>query len=361
LSIFASYICISICKEKIVTGGGKENKKKKKGNKKRKLGKIRIADRAKDADRDAPVDFPYRSTFMPPVSDMFNRLKVIAETPPHDWERKTDTTIAVVHRKFPEDYEATDSITDHFVEPVRIACRERGKLSPAAAWVEMRDSGRKLPVDDRARRELVYNTTRGCNLFNGALAAYLAGRFGGNGCDILDCTAGWGDRLIAAHAAGARSYTGWDTNPDLQAVYKKIGDTFKNETKWRVTLGPFEEEAERFKPGGNLASRFDVAFVCPPYFDIEVYQGKQTSTELHDTEQRWYDEFYIPTVRAAAGGIRPGGYIMAYVMPGRMYQSANNVLLAAGYVYCGAVEFKQIVTDVNTTHRDTFIWRKKKQ
>ena len=323
------------------------------------LAKERISDKAREDDRDPSEDFPYRSAIMPPVGEMFARLQDLAKDPPESWD-KADGKLAVVRRTYPEDYDNTDSITDHFVERVRIGCRERGEDSPAAAWAKIREES-NLPDGTRERRELVYAKARGCNLFNGALAAYLVGRFGARG-RVLDCTSGWGDRLFAAGAGEAIEYRGWDTNPDLQPVYAKIGATIEaagHKLDWKIELAPFESAAPLFRPGGKYHSYFDMAFLCPPYFDKEVYQGPDTSTEAHQTEERWYSGFYRPAVRAAAGGLRPGGHLLAYVPPGRMQRETAAIMEGLGFEDRGAVGFQQIVVGKRPIDRDTFVWRRR--
>jgi hypothetical protein len=325
------------------------------------------AEQARPEDETPPEGFPYRSAYLPPVPEMFARLKALAAAPPREWEDSPSKgtvegpegpmpRLALVRRTYPGDFDAADSITDHFVEPVRILCRERGEDSPAAAWRRLVASGRPLPADPRARRELVYARARGCNLFNAALAVYLLGRFGAR--DVLDCTAGWGDRLVAAHAAGARLYRGWDTNPKLQPVYAAIGAALPGGVDWEVALGPFEGAAARFGPDGDLAGQFDTTLFCPPYFDKEVYQGPGTSTEAHPTAERWYAEFYRPAVRAGGRGLGPGGHFLAYVTEGRMRQEAGAVLAAEGFEFLGAVGFQQVLAGGPGPIRDTFVWRR---
>jgi len=325
---------------------------------------------------DEPRDFPYRTAYMPAPLEMFDRLREIGRgADPWDetsrTSRSADNRLAVVRRTFPEDFDKTDSLTDHFVEPVRIRCRERDEPAPATAWRRLSKHERaptiemagvvkiiRISSDTRAQRERVYAVARGCNLFNNALAVYLLRRFKSK--KILDATAGWGDRLLAAHVVGAELYRGWDTNPALQAVYASIADALNPRVAidWLVTKAPFESARARFAPGGDLSGRFDTALFCPPYFDKELYLGPNTSTDSHPTVSRWYAGFYRPAVAAAAGGLQPGGHFLAYVTAGRMHDEAAAVLKTAGLVYLGRVGFQQIVDGKEGAIRDTFVWRR---
>ncbi len=217
-----------------------------------------------------------------------------------------------------------------------------------------------LPHSTRDKREIVYNRARGCNLYNTALGTYLFKHYGGK--SILDCTAGWGDRLIAAYAADANFYRGWDTNPALQPVYNQIGRTIQDlgyNMDWKIELGSFESARQRFLPSGDLHNRFTGVILAPPFFDKELYQGDDTSTSLYPTINTWYTKFYEPMIASAVNALQPGGHIVAYITQGRMFNTMNQKLKNAGMTYLGIVGFQQEVSGhPGGMIRDTFVWRK---
>lgn len=304
-------------------------------------------------------DFPYRRAYMPPFTEMFARLQDIARDPPREWSEAGEGRLGIVERTFPEEYEQTDSLSDHFSEKERISCHEEGKQSPAEVWMALRQRD-DLPRGARDRREAVYKEARGCNLFNAALATYLLKHY--NARNILDCAAGWGDRLIAAYAAGAIAYRGWDTNALLQDSYDNIGVALreyfhKSTLDWDIVPAPFESASPRFGPGGDLQHKFDIVFFSPPFYRKELYRGSVTSTTLHVTEDKWYENFYKPAIRAAAGALVPGGRILAYVTRD-MKDIANNVLRALGVTYEGAIGFRQMTDGQRPWIRDIFVWRR---
>ncbi len=306
-----------------------------------------------------PVDgFPYRTFYMPPFEKMFTRLREAVLVP----KQEKDRALGVIERTFPFDYEMTDSLSDHFAEPVRIECRESGMPSPREVWKKIRRIAIKI-ADIRQKREMVYEKSRGCNLFNAAFATYLCRRFGiaeGNssGGAILDCTAGWGDRLVGAFAAGMKIYRGWDTNPALTKVYKSLADSCisagAQPLDWSVQCAPFESASDLFKK--EYAGMFDMAFVCPPFFDQELYNGPRTSTTVHVTYESWMAEFYIPLLRQARASLKKGGYIVAYIRPSDMFGVTRDELKDMKYL--GAIGFKQVVEKAATHIRDAFVWQK---
>ncbi|MFA6165807.1 MAG: hypothetical protein WC700_04265 [Gemmatimonadaceae bacterium] len=295
--------------------------------------------------------FPYRRAYLPPPGEMFARLRALAEQDLAAWDAPSaDKRMALVRRTFPEDFDATDSVADHFVEPARVLCRERGQVSPAEAWEKIR-SRKDLPASAKERRELVYKAARGCNLFNAALAVYLIRRFGGEA--VLDVSAGWGDRLIAALAADVRIYRGWDPNEILQPVYKAIGEAFDHSTDWSVEPAPFESAAVP-------REQFDSVLFSPPFFDKELYRGAETSTTLYPEREKWYRQFYRPAIAKAAAALRPGGHFLAYIpSEGQMRSELDAALRRAGLASVGVVGFQQVVAGAAAGQiRDTFVWRR---
>ena len=293
-------------------------------------------------------DFPYRKLYMQPFCKMVAALSQQVISVHMQYGRGR---LAIVERSFPEDFDNADSITDWEAEPVRILCNEKGEQSPSDAWLLIRDM-KDLPADISVRRELVYSASRGCNLFNISLGIYLLSY--SNARDILDPTAGWGDRLGAAFISGAKSYRGWDTNVALQPVYNKLAKRYENEgfkLDWKIQTTPFEQT-----PDIEIANKFDTVMTSPPFYDKELYGGDATSTSEYKSINEWYTKFYNIIWKKSAIALRPGGHIFAYIPSGRMKTEAMRVLLAAGLEYVGAIGFKQ---NANGTIRDTFVWRRK--
>lgn len=318
--------------------------------------------------------FPYRRLYLPPFARMLDGLNAVAQRPPRGWALRQEGRLALVERGFPGDYDAVDGLSDWEAEPARVRCREKRDPSPADAWERLR--GGALPDDPRARRELVYAAARGCNLFNPAFGAYLLrgptganpaemdgdwGPAGAGPGDVADSSAGWGDRLGAAFVAGARSYRGWDTNPALQPVYAALAARYQLgglAMTWGVECAPFEAAV---LPEASV----DTFITSPPFHDQELYEGDGTSTTAHPSAEEWYAGFYRPLWAKAARSLRPGGRVIAYIPPGRMFEEADAVLRDADLTYLGAVGFRQRLDWDGAGDpprpgkiRDAYIWRR---
>lgn len=128
-----------------------------------------------------------------------------------------------------------------------------------------------------------------------------------NATRVLDFTAGWGARMVAAIAADI-DYIGIDSNTSLKPGYKKILNTLKPYNKSKVSLYFKKAEQVDFSKLGY----YDLVFTSPPYEYLEVYESMKnyentdkikqpsssTKIKLKDSSG-FYDSFIIPTIKNA--------------------------------------------------------------
>ena len=314
--------------------------------------------------------FPYRTTYISPLVQQFNRLKQLSTNYPINWCARTkDYACGVVVRSYPKDYNESDSISDHYAEHVRIKCKEQGKMSPYEAWIELLLTTPSVWKLDAVtfRENVIYEKARGCNLFNAGLATYLISRYGGPRAKVMDKYGGYGDRLWGAGAADAELYLSFDTNPNLQPVYNKIIETLPdlitNNMGCAVVYGRFEDNFDLFAPGGPYNQMFDIVMESPPFEWKEIYEGELTSTTTYKSRKDWYNNFYIPSIYAGYNAVRSGGFIIAYLpslnsqykdMPLRQME----ILSKLRCEYIGQLGFIQLTGNVSSIARSVFIWNK---
>ena len=86
---------------------------------------------------------------------------------------------------------------------------------------------------------------------------------------VLDFTAGWGARLIAAMALDI-DYTGIDANKALKPGYDKIIKTLSPYSKSKVKM--IFKKAETV----DISKlKYDFVFTSPPYEYLEVYENME--------------------------------------------------------------------------------------
>lgn len=249
--------------------------------------------------------FPYWGQTLDSPQKMFQALK----------SGPTQTVgDSILVRTYPADYRKADAISNHYTESARIDCRVSSFPTPREAW----ESGQPITGSLESRREKVYANSRECNIFNPAFAKWIIEKTVGPGANILDPSSGWGDRLVGALAAKAKSYCGFDPNPRLQEGYRRIVDDLGDgdHKAFRVTEAPFES-ADICGACGE--GEFDLVLTSPPYYSYEVYvppggEGESAqSIASARTYDEWVEQMYRPYLANAFGAVRSKGWLVFYV------------------------------------------------
>ncbi len=154
---------------------------------------------------------------------------------------------------------------------------------------------------------------------------------------ILDFSAGWGGRCLAAMALGI-PYYGFDANTNLASAYKRILQTYDPSARVKMTFMPSERADFR-------SLKYDLIFTSPPYFMIEGYE----KMPRYESDQAFLEKFFKPVVDAAWAGLTVGGH-MALNMPHEMYMAVRKALPPV---------WKRIVLPVSNRHPTNAASRKK--
>ena len=147
-----------------------------------------------------------------------------------------------------------------------------------------------------------------------ALRAYIASQF--KPCiartlyeifgarDVLDPSAGWGDRFCGFSAArNTRSYVGVDPNLNLHPGYWEQGRMYNTGKAYDFIPEPFEDA----DLGGRM---FDFVFTSPPYFNTEKYSEHEgQSWKRYGSLAGWLESFLLPSIRKAWKHLKPGGFM----------------------------------------------------
>ena len=123
---------------------------------------------------------------------------------------------------------------------------------------------------------------------------------------VYDYACGWGQRLIGALSENL-IYFGTDTNPELCEELRRCASDYIQTTGTSAKACILNQPSEKFIP--QLEGKVGLCFSSPPYFDLEIYNGEQTSTTLYNQYDLWIDGYYKPTLENCKRYIVPGGYI----------------------------------------------------
>ncbi len=130
---------------------------------------------------------------------------------------------------------------------------------------------------------------------------------------ILDFSAGWGGRCLAAIAYGV-PYIGIDANTNLKKSYEQMINALDASTKVRLLFQPSETvDFSKYN--------YDLVFTSPPYFMIEEYERMPQ----YGSKEGFLDKFFRPVVTNVWKHLQSPGY-MALNMPKEMYDSVKDLL-----------------------------------
>lgn len=138
--------------------------------------------------------------------------------------------------------------------------------------------------------------------------------------NILDLSAGWGDRLLGTLSLQnqIQSYTGIDPNEKLFEGYHKMIEMLclkKNRSKFQLICSG--SETVDFQ---SLHKEFDLVFWSPPFFDLEIYVSnsnrkntKNQSIQKFKNYQTWEDSFLLFTIKNVIPTMKQYGIFIIYI------------------------------------------------
>ncbi|GMF33091.1 unnamed protein product [Phytophthora lilii] len=196
---------------------------------------------------------------------------------------------------------------DYIFEKIRSKVSYKGRKSKFDAWKNL-DERNKIIANaikwhdktseadlTKANIRSVLNYTYGSVAnFRPAVAKYIYRRFKAK-C-VLDPSAGWGNRMIAAMSMDI-DYIGVDSNKKLRSGYKKMYKTFKSNSNIEIITAK-SQDVDYSKLS------YDLVFTSPPYFDIERYDGM-----AYVDKETFLEDYFIPTFSKVFHSLKRGGHL----------------------------------------------------
>lgn len=242
------------------------------------------------------MDFPYKKKFIKNINE---KIKDIKNNIPN-YSDKPYKPIAIINSNKLIDgtldnkyiriitpdsaYDNVNILTDYFTEESRMHCKFKQNKSPYEYFTENKKYIiRKLQQQGKTIceyniREFIYNNCKECNSFKVTTAIFIYDFFKAK--TVLDFSAGWGDRLLAACGLGIK-YTGIDPNLSNVTGYNEIIKL----TNANATV--FTSGAEYMPLKWLPFTSYDLIFTSPPFFDYEIYSSKLQSVSSYTTYENW--------------------------------------------------------------------------
>ena len=160
------------------------------------------------------------------------------------------------------------------------------------------------------------------NAFKPLIAKELYCRY--NPKTILDFSAGWGGRCLAAMAMDI-NYIGFDTNKSLKKAYNGMVKLYPTNSKISIHF------TDSSKVDFSQYS-YDFVFTSPPYFQKTKPTEEYRNMPKYENREDFNQRFFFPVVENAFNGLSKGGHFCLNI-PIDMYDDIKKVLGKANKKY----------------------------
>ena len=175
----------------------------------------------------------------------------------------------------------------------------------------------KLPkINKGALRVMISLRKYICSQFKPNVAKVLYDKLGSE--NILDFSAGWGDRLAGFYGSeSGKYYLGIDPRKENHPIYREQKEFYEKHRNMFFEVDKdcefIESPAEDvdFKVYENM---FDTVFTSPPYFSVERYSYEDTQSWVRYKEiDDWNKNFLQKTIENLWVSIKSGGYLLVNI------------------------------------------------
>jgi hypothetical protein len=141
------------------------------------------------------------------------------------------------------------------------------------------------------------------------------------GSKIFTPTLGWSSYCYGfLECPMVTEYVGTDVIPDVCKKTAEFAKTYYQKKKTTIYCKPSEDLMKSVAFKTKYKSYFDIVFFSPPYYELELYDSKQQSTEKYKTYEEWLEKYWEATIQLCYYVLAPKGK-MCYILSG--YGSQN--------------------------------------
>jgi len=140
--------------------------------------------------------------------------------------------------------------------------------------------------------------------------SYLKGR------RIFTPTLGWGSYCYGfLECPMVEEYVGVDVIPSVCKKTSEFADKFYSTKKTTIYCEPSENLLRDTLFRQKFKGYFDVVFFSPPYYRLEMYSGRNQSTQKYKTYEEWLENYWVETMKLCYWVLKKGGK-MCYILSG---------------------------------------------
>jgi hypothetical protein len=289
---------------------------------------------------------------------------------------------ALVWQEQPTDYDTIDQLTDYFTESQRMSAGriDKNYKTPLELWAMTTKKDEEMMreilgellkskegLTHRSFRDAFWKTGLEANSFKTTVASSVYWYFDAK--RILDISAGWGDRLMAAMAHRAERYVAYDPNINLKPGHDEMKRVFAGDYADR-----YEVRYTGFETGQLGHETFDLIFTSPPYFNFEQYSkssigavgavgavGTGQSMETYPRFNQWFVRFLCMSLSKAWANLDTNGNMVIHITDiGGIKDAEKNMIVEPMILYvlgyCACSGFDGVMGTIGYTGRPRPMW-----
>lgn len=278
----------------------------------------------------------------------------------------------IYEQKYDKNIKILNQITDYFIYPSRMKCLIQGE-EQSSYDIFIDELSKNKDLNYQQKKEVLYKMKKhlNCSLLHFQRLIHILKKMMNNKKDIkyLDCSSGWGDRMIASLLLGISEYVGYDPNINLEGGHSEIINYFKDDlfsyygskeskfVNYKVIYKPFEYDYYEEK---NYENYFDICVSSPPFFRVEIYSiTNEQSINSYRSMDSWLYNFLIPSFKKIMKLLRTSGYLCWYIEDRPEYKYLDTLFDEINKLgickYINKIGYKY---DDNNTVRYFYIWQK---
>jgi hypothetical protein len=136
------------------------------------------------------------------------------------------------------------------------------------------------------------------------------------GTKIFTPTLGWTSYCYGfMECPMVTEYVGTDVIKSVCDKTSKFARENYKDKQIDIYCKPSEELMNIPKFAKKYREHFDVVFFSPPYYRLELYEGKNQSTSKYKTYEDWLDKYWEKTIQLCEYVLQPGGRL-CYIVSG---------------------------------------------
>ncbi len=141
------------------------------------------------------------------------------------------------------------------------------------------------------------------------------------GSKIFTPTLGWGSYCYGfMECPYVSEYVGTDVIPQVCRKTAQFAKDYYPYKKCTIFCEPSENLMKIPGFSNKYKNYFDAVFFSPPYYELELYPGKNQSTTQYKTYEEWLEKYWVKTIQLCHHVLKSGGK-MCYILSG--YGSHN--------------------------------------